>query len=127
MADDFRIQETPIRNRDDAPSKLFGWTLSELGLIAGLFILTKWATQSTLTAMLVGALSVLYVKKVKDMLPEKFFQKFIAFQMSRHYRYRALARDTQWAPPIVAGSAKSATAVLWERLTGPSTKSAAAK
>lgn len=125
--EEFAIQSIPIYKRDETTIGIMGWTWTDMIVVAGALFITKYITQNMKATMLVTALAWLYVKKWKDLLPERFFAKFIAYNLERENTFRALGRDTEWASPIIQSKAQSPLVALWEGLTGPPKANPASK
>jgi hypothetical protein len=102
MDEDYQLTPQPVRNRSQKPLKLpGGFTLSEMGSVLGAFILTAVFGINGMPRLAILVVMIGYIKFLKDNLPDDFVLKFIRFQFRRHLIYRAGARDTTWAPPIL--------------------------
>ena len=101
MSDEkYEVKREQVYNREESASRLFGWTISELALIIGLVFATNLVTGSTKLTLAVGALTYIYIRKLKQKLPERFISSFLRFQTRRHTLYRAAGRDAAWRPPV---------------------------
>jgi hypothetical protein len=98
--DEFRIEKVPIYGRDDGPSRLLGWTWGEMALLAGAVIATHAIAHRRLLTISAAVLTYLYIRRVKQLLPDRWFRNLCRFHLRKHAVYRAGARDTYWRPPI---------------------------
>jgi hypothetical protein len=103
MADDdtYEIQKEPVHARDESPAKLLGWTIEEIGLLLGVFF--GGMLFGIPRTVLIGVMVVIfvYLRKIKQRLPERFMRNYMRHVLRKQRTYRAGGRDTHWRPPIV--------------------------
>ena len=105
--DDYEIQKEKVHERDQIPSKLFGFTVAELMSIVGAAFVGMIVWDNTTFALATVFAVWGYIKYVKSLVPEDFFKNFIAFYRMDHYTYRASSRDYEWRAPIVRKKSSS--------------------
>lgn len=96
---EFQLTREEVFARDDSAIGLFGWTFTDMGIVAGAFVFGAWLFAPKI-GLLMAALGYLYVKKLKKTLPDGIIGNFLKFQLKRDFLYRAIGRDTEWAQPI---------------------------
>lgn len=98
--DDFMIEKIPIYGRDESASKLWGWTWGEMVLLAASVIVTQTLFHRRLLTIAMVVLTYLYIRRIKQYLPDHFVRSMRRHYMRRHTEYRASSRDSLWRPPV---------------------------
>ena len=99
--DDFKIEPQPVYAREETGSKLFGWTIPELVTMLGVVIVAAVFFGSAKLTIGAGFATYIYLKKLKDKLPPRFFASIISYYTRDDFLYRSNGRDVEWRPPIV--------------------------
>lgn len=100
--EEFVIEKLPVHGRDDSASKLFGWTWGEMAMLAGSVVIAQFTFHSRLVTIGGASATYVYIKRVKQHLPERFIPNLVAHALRRDVHYRAGGRDMWWRPPIKA-------------------------
>jgi hypothetical protein len=102
MSDDtFELKRVPVKNRDQSASRLFGYTWSEMGMLAGSLFLPQVIVGNGKFSMFCLVATWVFIKKIKTNLPDRFIHNMIRWYIFRkEFLFRAGARDTEWRPPL---------------------------
>lgn len=99
--EEFQIQKEPVHERDQIPSKLFGFTTGELGALVGAgmfgFLFLGGLIQTLAAIFAVYG----YIRYLKNIIPENFIPNLVAYYRMDSYTFRSSGRDIEWRPPIV--------------------------
>lgn len=100
--EDYTIEKTPVYGRDQLAGGLFGWSWLDMATMVGTLMLSWMIWHNRIVSAGVGALTYLYLRRLKVLLPEGFATHWVRHNLRRDVTYVATARDTTWRPPVVA-------------------------
>lgn len=98
--EDFVIEKVPVYGRDESTHKLFGWTWGEMVLLSVSVVATQIMFHRRLLTIAAVIVTYLYIRRIKQYLPDRFAANMRRHYMRRHTEYHAGGRDIMWRPPV---------------------------